>query len=404
MRFSNEDVRRYEYISLALLLIYIICLMYSPHLGFFIGCLLLLTPLGNYGLIRKSIVLIQIFLIIITVSSRQIGINIFSDDLLNTYMPIVHQIEQGQPFYDTSFKFELFFPLIIKTFLPLYGNFDARNVLTLIVAITMSLYFIWYVLFVEKFTERKNRGAIAALCMLMIQIGPLSQFLRQELATPILLLSLSYWLCGRRYLSMVLFLISFFIHTTSLIIFLIFLLSISKYKKIRHGIVLFSFIFSMMLYAAPNILVTFFNIIGASFFSAKINYYVGNSILSLPAALSAGKFIVIFLSTYLFKGEKGDNHFMQGISQFSFFIMMCCVPLIIFKSATRIGLIVTSFLSPLVLIYNLKGKEFWIGAFIIIISLLSLLFPGRLNGSVQEGFELWSNFDWIGTSPFYYIN
>ena len=100
MRFSNEDVRRYEYISLALLLVYIICLMYSPHLSFFIGCLLLLTPLGNYGLIRKSIVIIQIFLIIITVSSRQIGINIFSDDLLNTYMPIVHQIEQGQPFYD----------------------------------------------------------------------------------------------------------------------------------------------------------------------------------------------------------------------------------------------------------------------------------------------------------------
>lgn len=35
MRFSNEDVRRYEYISLALLLVYIICLMYSPHLSFF---------------------------------------------------------------------------------------------------------------------------------------------------------------------------------------------------------------------------------------------------------------------------------------------------------------------------------------------------------------------------------
>lgn len=258
MSFINEDVRKYEYISICIMTLYIVCLMYSPHLGFFLGCILLLTPLGTYSLIRKSIVLLQIFLIIITVSSRQIGVNIFSDDLLNTYMPIVHQIEQGQPFYDTSFKFELLFPLIIKMFLPIYGSFDSRSVLTLIVAITMSLYFVWYAIFVEKFSEKKNRGAVAALCLLMIQIGPLSQFLRQELATPLLLLAISYWLCGRKYFSVMFFLLSFFIHTTSLVIFLIFLLSISKYKKVRSGIVLCSFIFSFMLYAAPTVIVNFF--------------------------------------------------------------------------------------------------------------------------------------------------
>ena len=75
----------------------------------------------------------------------------------------------------------------------------------------------------------------------MIQIGPLSQVLARVSYTYIAFYRYLNWLCGRRYLSMVLFLI-FYTYNIFDHLFLIFLLSISKYKK-KLDMALFCFLY-----------------------------------------------------------------------------------------------------------------------------------------------------------------
>ncbi|HBR3751300.1 TPA: EpsG family protein, partial [Klebsiella pneumoniae] len=190
---------------------------FSPHIAFFFSVLLLLTKYSRVPLIRNSVIAISLLMILFTAASRQISYGI-SDDLINTYMPIYYSQQWGGG--GTDLGIELGYVVYINIINIFFQNLPPRGVLFYSMLATLFLYYVWLIAFLLPKIESRYRGIISAAALLALQVGMLAQFLRQELATPLLLMSLFYWADGAKKKGLLFLLFATFVHTSSLIIFL----------------------------------------------------------------------------------------------------------------------------------------------------------------------------------------
>lgn len=379
-------------------MIFSLGVLFSPHIAFWVGILLLLTRLAESKIFRNMVCVSTIIMIIITSTSRQIGYSP-SDDLVNTYMPIIASQNSGRGIFDTWMGVEIGYVVFSKFIVLLLGHPEPRVVLFCSLTLMMVLYYIWITFFALPQVDNKNKGFILAVSLAFIQVGFLSQFIRQEIATPILLMAIYFWASNKKKVSVLFLVFSFLFHSTSLIIFAIFI--IANLSQIKWKLIVFTIIlvFSVLLKFSPGLLVSIFYAIHLPFIGYKLQYYTSGNTLPLANAFLGGKFLYLIL-VFFFLGR--EKELSSQVDKFCFWGVMYCLPLIFFPNAVRLSLIITGFLFPFVIYENVAKK---IGYFKIVFAffcILSLFFPQRLNGGVNDGFELWHTYNWYGSEPFYY--
>ncbi|MEB5696073.1 EpsG family protein [Klebsiella aerogenes] len=398
-------------ISIILLLSLSIGICISPHIAFWMAIALLLTKYSNVKIIRNLLVIIAVVMIIFTVTSREIGISV-SDDLTKIYMPIVESQKEGFGIFGTWMGLEIGYGAYMSMFLNFVPNPNARLVLLFSVILSTLLYLVWILYFLLPKIPAKNRGLILAISLSFLQIGFLSQFLRQEIATPLILMAIFLWEDNKKKQSLLVLFISIIFHTSSLFIFLFYLM-FSRLRKlyILVGAVTF-LVMVLILNFRPTLLISLFDALHLSFFGGKLVYYISASKNSIIDAVKNGKFFFIILMLILVRWRKikenslnmDNNDWLFKIVKFSFWGCIYTVPLLLLPNASRFFLVVPGFLFPLCIYAAFKREIGFIHVLFVFFVLFSLLVPGRLNGGINDGFDIWKYYPWYSDQLFYYIS
>ena len=99
-----------------------------------------------------------------------------------------------------------------------------------------------------------------------------------------------------------------------------------------------------------------------------------------------------------------NNDWLFKIVKFSFWGCVYTVPLLLLPNASRFFLVVPGFLFPLCIYAAFKREIGFIHVLFVFFILFSLLVPGRLNGGINDGFDIWKYYPWYSDQLFYYIS
>ncbi|EHT08472.1 EpsG family protein [Raoultella planticola] len=407
MEIKNSDwkILNVDFIWFLLFAGFIFTVPFSPHIAFFFSVLLLLTKYSRVPLIRNSIIAISLLMILFTAASRQISYGI-SDDLINTYMPIYYSQQWGGG--GTDLGIELGYVVYINIINIFFQNLPPRGVLFYSMLATLFLYYVWLIAFLLPKIESRYRGIISAAALLALQVGMLAQFLRQELATPLLLMSLFYWADGAKKKGLLFLLFATFVHTSSLIIFLIFHLTVTLKTKSKLILLVFLLLFSFAVFTSPGAVSAIFNSLHLDFIAKKVAYYEVAQGIAVSQALSVGKFyFLIILIFFIFRKDISEheniNNFNKTMLNFCFWGSLSNLSFLMLPNAVRLFLIIPGFLLPLILYPLVKKKA---ALFIFIFSLyaiISFFFPQRLFAGGTAGLYFWDFYSWYEYTPFYYF-
>ncbi|EPJ9454603.1 EpsG family protein [Pluralibacter gergoviae] len=398
-------------VALILLLLLLVGICFSPHLAFWTTIALLLTKYGNIKVTRNGIAIISAIMIIFTVTSREIGVSL-SDDLTQIYMPIVQSQIEGFGIFGTWMGVEFGYGAVINILLNIVPKPSPRIVLFYSVTLSTFLYLLWMIRFALPRISTEHRGLILAISLSFIQVGFLSQFLRQEIATPILLMSIFLWEENKKRSSWLLLLTATIFHTSSLLIFVFyFIFSRCKIRYIIVGACCFFATIGLLIFR-PSVLVSLFDLLHLSFLGNKLVYYETAVSNSISDSLKGGKFFFIILFMIIIRwkvltkniNEFSNSDFFSKLVKFSFWGCIYTIPLLLLPNASRFFLVIPGFLFPICIYAIFKRYMSFIHVFFIFFILISILVPGRLNGGVNEGFNIWIYYPWINEQLFYYLN
>ncbi|EML2957639.1 EpsG family protein, partial [Pluralibacter gergoviae] len=340
-------------VALILLLLLLVGICFSPHLAFWTTIALLLTKYGNIKVTRNGIAIISAIMIIFTVTSREIGVSL-SDDLTQIYMPIVQSQIEGFGIFGTWMGVEFGYGAVINILLNIVPKPSPRIVLFYSVTLSTFLYLLWMIRFALPRISTEHRGLILAISLSFIQVGFLSQFLRQEIATPILLMSIFLWEENKKRSSWLLLLTATIFHTSSLLIFVFyFIFSRCKIRYIIVGACCFFATIGLLIFR-PSVLVSLFDLLHLSFLGNKLVYYETAVSNSISDSLKGGKFFFIILFMIIIRwkvltkniNEFSNSDFFSKLVKFSFWGCIYTIPLLLLPNASRFFLVIPGFLFP----------------------------------------------------------
>ncbi|HBT5708807.1 TPA: hypothetical protein MCA52_005214, partial [Klebsiella pneumoniae] len=192
-----------------------------------------------------------------------------------------------------------------------------------------------------------------------------------------------------------------------------FYLIFSRLRKlyILAGAVTF-LVMVLVLNFRPTLLISLFDALHLSFFGGKLVYYVAASKNSIIDAVKNGKFFFIILILILVRWRTikenslnlDNNDWLFKIAKFSFWGCVYTIPLLLLPNASRFFLVVPGFLFPLCIYGAFKREIGFIHVLFVFFVLFSLLVPGRLNGGINDGFDIWKYYPWYSDQLFYYIS
>ncbi|HDG9809110.1 EpsG family protein [Raoultella planticola] len=405
-RIALQSKLYYSY-NLTFLFLVFFGVMFSPQISFW-SCVFLLTGVfSRVGVLRNIIFLIAVFAILYTAVSREIGVSRF-DDLIGTYMPILNSQKKYGTFEASGLGIEVGLVVYLNTVMTFFSINDTRTLLFFCVSFTLFFYTLWIFLFYSKEFSGKEKGIALAVSLAFIQIGLLAQTLRQEMATPFLLMAIFSW-DRRRIFSLLLLSIAVFIHSSSLVLFLFYILFPSLRMWGKISIFIGMFLFSFCISVFPNLVINFLNAAYLPFFAKKVQYYLNTNNSTIIDALSAGKFYLIIIvimianNFFLKKEIVKLDIFSKKIYEFCLWGSICNLTFVTLPNASRFFLVIPGFLIYYVFLPISKRYPLHFKFFILLFALISLFVPQRLFGGGTEGFQLWDAYDWIELNPFYYI-
>ncbi|CAH5863818.1 MULTISPECIES: EpsG family protein [Klebsiella] len=383
----------------------------SPHIAFWMAIALLATKFSDVKLFRNLLSIIAILMIIFTVTSREIGISA-SDDLTGIYMTIVASQKEGYGIFGTWMGVEIGYGAYMHFLLQFIPDLKPRIVLLFSVILSTSLYLIWILHFLLPKIPSKHKGLILAISLSFLQVGFLSQFLRQEIATPLMLMAIFLWEDNSKKKAIFLLVLSITFHTSSLFIFVFYLMfSRGRTLYILIGAMTFMIMVSILTFK-PSILISLFDALHLSFFGSKLVYYETAAKNSIVDAVKNGKFFYIILLLVLVRWNLiksnsqviSDNDWLFKMAKFCFWGSVYTIPLLLLPNASRFFLVIPGFLFPLCIYGAFKKQIGYVHLLLIFFILFSLLVPGRLNGGIAEDFNIWMYYPWYSDQLFYYLS
>ncbi|HFZ8994096.1 TPA: EpsG family protein [Citrobacter freundii] len=397
----------YYLYNLAFLFLMLFGLLYSPHVAFWSCIFLLIGAYGHSGEFRKGIFIVAVMMVLFTGASREIGISSY-DDLIGTYMPILESQIQYGTYAASGLGTEVGIVAYIRMLMEFFPINDPRTLMFYCVLFTLFFYSLWVFFFYSKEADEEDKGTALAVSLAFIQIGLLTQLLRQEMATPFLLMAIFTW-DKRRFFSVCLLLTAFFIHNSSIIIFLFYLL----FPMLRLWAKLFIFIgfmlFSLSVVYTPSLTIGILDSLYLSFIAQKVQYYLTATMMTLPEAISNGKFyiliVMIMIGSRIFLKDEIEqmSDLQKKIYDFCFWGSACNLTFAILPNASRVFMIIPGFLLFFVFLPIIKRYPVFFKSFIAIFALATLFVPQRLFGGGTPGFALWDAYNWFSWTPFYYF-
>jgi hypothetical protein len=382
--------------------------LFSPHIAFWSCIFLLIGAFSKSKIIREGITIIAITMLLFAAVSREIGFSL-SDDLTGTYMPILNKWKEYGTFESTGLGIELGIVIYLDFILNFIKITDARTLLFFCVLFTLTFYLIWINLFFSKSVDKKDQGIAIAVSLAFMQVGLLTQTLRQEMATPFLLMAIYTW-DKKKFPSLMLIMLATFIHSSSLIIFIFYLLfpSVKFWGKIAIFIAIFSFSLCISLF--PGLVINVFNALYLPFLAKKIQYYLTARASGVSEIIAAGKFylliIIIMLANKVFLKKEilkidGIN---KKIYEFCLWGSICNMSFVTLPNASRFFLIIPGFFIYFIFLPISQKYPQFFRFLILVFVFVSLFEPQRLVGGGIPGFELWNSYNWFEWTPFYYVS
>nr|BAT24105.1 O-antigen and lipid-linked capsular repeat unit polymerase [Klebsiella sp. 2212/52] len=406
---SQEIIKKsYLYVNAVILVLTLVATLLSPHLAFW-GCmLLLLSGFSNVPIFRNLILYIAMIMILFTASSREIGN--FGDDMVGTYMPIVY----GQLYNNisplTQLGVEAGYPLYIDILTNFIDLLNPRMVLFLSIALTLLLYSFWLMYFLIPRIEEKNKSLVLVLSLSLFQIGLLSQVLRQEIATPLLLMSVFSWMDAKKIKAIFLITLATLFHSTSLVIFLFFISLPMMKKNLKIILIVFFLIIALAISKTPTLVNAVLNSMHMPFLAYKILYYENAISLPLLQSIIGAKFFILIVLLIIFNRKIYEQYCKyygeenRLLLDFCLWGALCNIALFALPNAGRLFLVIPSFLIGIIFYPIYLNKPVLIKSGLYIFIAVNLFFPQRLIGGGGGGFELWSAYNWIGNDILYYLD
>lgn len=413
MNKSNDDLiilqtRLYYVYNISFLMLMFFGVLFSPHIAFWSCVFLLMGAFSKSKIIREGITAIAIAMLLFAAVSREIGFSL-SDDLIGTYMPILNKWKEYGTFESTGLGIELGIVIYLDFILNFFKITDARTLLFFCVLFTLTFYLIWINFFFAKSVDKKEQGMAIAISLAFMQVGLLTQTLRQEMATPFLLMAIYIW-DKKKFPSILFIITATFIHSSSLIIFIFYLLfpSVRLWGKIF--IFAFLFAFSLCISLFPGIVINVFNALYLPFLAKKIQYYLTARASGASEIIAAGKFylLIIFImlanKIFLKKEISRIDGISKKIYEFCLWGSICNMSFVTLPNASRFFLIIPGFFIYYVFLPISKKYPNFFKFLMLIFVLLSLFEPQRLVGGGIPGFEMWDTYNWFELTPFYYVS
>lgn len=363
--------------------------MYTPLFCFVVVVsMLFLVPSHYIGKIRMVLAVICYFCIVVIFYSKDYT---YSDIIDYRVYSQANDILKNMNFFDVFeiFPFEPGWALVYWFLHKLGIAFNGINVSLGNTIISLLIFFIWFECHGIKLVKYEFRGIVTATTLLFMSFVTLGFLQRQAISIAILLFAISNYNNKKFYIY---WLFSAIFHNTSLFIGLLykFIIDLKFSVKLVLLTALF-FLFARLFFLDIMLFLNKFD-----FFAYKSNFYLrisGFQIASYRLALYG-----VFLSVLAFFYVKSVNNYMRNIIIFT---SICFVGLLgINLASERVNFIIIYCLGYFV---SLLLVEKNIRALLILNLFMTVLFMLEKTGFINSDFTLWEKYDWIGTTPFYYL-
>lgn len=403
----NNDAYQVKSIVIMLymfvILFSVVTLGYSPLLGFYIPLCFLLFGLGYDRKFRFLLSFIAIIGASFTFASRNFVSGTIKDDFANVYLPAYYDVTNGGSIFYEQYSggVEFFITLYFKIINDFFGNLSPPTIIFSIVFLVFILYYVWLERFIVRLVSPKYRSLLIATCLSLVTVIVFTQNMRQAISCVFVLFAINYFLEKKNILWMFFLCMATISHTSSLIVFPLFLTFLGNSRKAKIVIVLACLSFLLLFNVAISFIISN-SLLGASTY--KLLYYT--DVTGRSVDIGYLKFLIISLLASFFFFDKNNDDLKKYKNLLYYgtaiYIILMPIPTLSF----RFLMLLVVFYNGVLLFFSFSRS---LNLLVIIIGLYSFYrfltlgpYQTILDGP-DAYMNLWYSYQWVGDQFFYYI-
>lgn len=397
---SEHDKYKYNHFIFITMLVLWGVFTISPLISYYFSLVVLAFSPQIKAITRKSLGLLIVLSGTVYIASRDYN-SATGDDITYVYYPAYRAIFYGSDYF-TAFGggFEFVLSSLLKLLAISFDKPVDKDIFTTIfVFLPYLIYYIWLEKFGLEYVHKDKKNLCTSASLGIMGLLTLSIQLRQGLATPILLLAISYY--SRSKIKSIFFTaLSICTHLTSIPI--LFIINMFKGDSTKNKTIALIFIIVLVLafqFIAGAIVSG--NLLGSASF--KFQYYTGDDQLEGVRILSFFFALVIMMIAGIFffdtnkELRKWKSLIIWGGA--AYFVLLP-IPL----ASDRLFMIMSVFMMGYLLFLSFSRVSNLFRLLLVAYFIYKFLMNGPLM-TVFGGFgdyTLWTNYDWIGDYPLYF--
>ncbi|QHU66186.1 hypothetical protein FBF54_09090 [Klebsiella pneumoniae] len=372
----------------------------SPVLGFYVVLFCLALNFGTVAQYRYVASLIAIFCCTFIISSRNFESGLQQDDFANIYYLVYNRMQNGDSiFYDQfSGGVEFFLPLYFKIIGYIFDIQNPVYIMASVSGLCLLLFYVWLERYGLEGIERSKKSLCVASSLGLLVFLVTTQNMRQAISCVFLLYAITFFVRKQKILFSIFFILAIVSHTTSVLVFALFIIFLQG-SNFQKKLILFIGFIALLIFNALISFIIAHGLLGAATY--KLMFYT--TIASDGYNLGYLKFFIIMcMASYFFFSDKFKNY--KSLIWYGSLLYAILIPIPILSQ--RLLLLLVAFLNGYLMFFSFY-KILNVYRFILIIYFIyRMITIGPLFSSYgEEGafMDLWYSYPWIGNSLFYYV-
>ncbi|HBT7784053.1 TPA: EpsG family protein [Klebsiella pneumoniae] len=397
----DERIRIFKLLfNLISISVFIIFSGISPVLGFYVVLFCLALNFGTAAQYRYVASLIAIFCCTFIISSRNFESGLQQDDFANIYYLVYNRMQNGDSiFYDQfSGGVEFFLPLYFKIIGYIFDIQNPVYIMASVSGLCLLLFYVWLERYGLEGIERSKKSLCVASSLGLLVFLVTTQNMRQAISCVFLLYAITFFVRKQKILFSIFFILAIVSHTTSVLVFALFIIFLQG-SNFQKKLILFIGFIALLIFNALISFIIAHGLLGAATY--KLMFYT--TIASDGYNLGYLKFFIIMcMASYFFFSDKFKNY--KSLIWYGSLLYAILIPIPILSQ--RLLLLLVAFLNGYLMFFSFY-KILNVYRFILIIYFIyRMITIGPLFSSYgEEGafMDLWYSYPWIGNSLFYYV-
>ncbi|HCB3687122.1 TPA: EpsG family protein, partial [Klebsiella pneumoniae] len=207
----------------------------SPVLGFYVVLFCLALNFGTVAQYRYVASLIAIFCCTFIISSRNFESGLQQDDFANIYYLVYNRMQNGDSiFYDQfSGGVEFFLPLYFKIIGYIFDIQNPVYIMASVSGLCLLLFYVWLERYGLEGIERSKKSLCVASSLGLLVFLVTTQNMRQAISCVFLLYAITFFVRKQKILFSIFFILAIVSHTTSVLVFALFIIFLqgSNFQK-----------------------------------------------------------------------------------------------------------------------------------------------------------------------------